>query len=168
MSGIEKTINQRAALLQATGKAPTAKAAWMKADLEMEAAFNLYQSHNVKGITQAQGQAATVYYQNASHHGRLTQEHNLTTNVGLDFPHSNVGYSARNEMVRHRGENAPRPTFVERQDGHVTHTSRNAFQPTGDATDQRVLHALSFGSSFKPKEASIQGRLAYLQEKADL
>lgn len=165
MGNIEKQINQRAALLHATGKAPSSNAAWQKADIEMEAAVNLYQSQNVKGFTGDPSQQPTVYYQNPSHHGRVTQAHKTATNVGHDFPSSNTGYSAQNEMAHH-SDGSVRPTLIERQDGVQVHKSRNALVHTNTPTQQRTMHAQTQGVGFKAKDASVAGRQEYFREKA--
>lgn len=167
MSAIERAINRRAALLRRQGKATSSLEAWKKADIEMESAFNLYKtSDHVIGSTGGGTTAATVYYQNTSHHGRVTQEHDLTTNVGRDFPKLNTGYTAQNELVPHR--TGARMQYVEKEHGTVVHTSRNAFVASATTAEQQRLHSNAQPFGFKAKQSSVGGYAAYLAEKQRL
>jgi len=79
---------------------------------------------NIVGYTGNIAQSPTVYFRGGNEYGRITQKHDITTNLGRNTVHNDPTYQFQNQLQPNGAL-----CMVEMSQGQVVHTSRNQFVP---------------------------------------
>ncbi len=85
---------------------------------------DFYTVANIVGYTGNIAQSPTVYFQSGNEYGRITQKHDIITNIGRNTVHDDATYQFQN-LPQANGALC----MVEMSQGQVVHTSRNQFIP---------------------------------------
>lgn len=109
---------------------------------------DFYCAANVIGYSGQLQSFPTVYFQTKTGYGHITQEHDLSQNVGRNAVEDGTGYTIGNEMVNGVLK------LVEKKNGHIFHESRSTLTKVGQ-NDQNTLAVLTQAIWKCPEEKYI-------------
>lgn len=104
---------------------------------------SFYTKTNITGYTGDLNDNPTVYFQNGTRFGRITQDHSNPNNIGRNLVRDKADYSI--------GNTGTGGVAQEYYDGAVKHTSRNRFEAVTNNNRDTLATAISRFPDKKPK-----------------